>query len=122
MKLLPGHTCGDACWHARDAVCQCSCGGANHGILLKGGERPTRTCRVGQDFYEMVEIGEYGAIEDARMAETRACGHHWYFDPYGPWIKKAATKTQIENWPELKPYITIKPYILWKKHVPEVKA
>jgi hypothetical protein len=115
MILMPGHTCGDACWYARDAICHCSCGGANHGILLKGGDRPTRTCKIGGTFYEMVEIGDHNTIEKRRMDETKACGHDWYFDPAGPWVKKTATKTQLANWPELKAYGR-DTYILWKQH------
>lgn len=27
----PGQPCGPRCWHARSAVCHCSCNGQNHG-------------------------------------------------------------------------------------------
>lgn len=54
--FITGSTCGDACWHAREEVCRCSCGGANHGILNKGGERPTRTCKIDGHFYELAGI------------------------------------------------------------------
>jgi hypothetical protein len=66
----------------------------------------------------MVEIGQHDTIEARRMEETRACGHHWYFDPYGPWIKKSATKAQLQSWPELAAFkvSTVATYILWRKH------
>lgn len=56
FSFLTGHTCGDHCWHARELVCRCSCGGANHGILLKGGQRPQRTRKIDGNFYELVSI------------------------------------------------------------------
>lgn len=54
--VLTGSTCGDACWHAREEVCRCSCGGANHGILNKGGDRPQRTCKIDGNFYELAAV------------------------------------------------------------------
>lgn len=33
--LYTEHTCGDACWHAHEDICRCSCGGRNHGCLRK---------------------------------------------------------------------------------------
>ena len=41
-SMITGHTCGDACWHARDIECRCSCGGRNHGIMARGGDQPER--------------------------------------------------------------------------------
>lgn len=54
--VLTGSTCGDGCWHAREAVCHCSCGGANHGILNRGGARPERTAKIGGEFYTLAAI------------------------------------------------------------------
>lgn len=56
MAISTGSTCGDGCWHAREDVCRCSCGGANHGILLRGGDRPQRTCKIDGNFYELAGI------------------------------------------------------------------
>lgn len=56
MAVLTGSTCGDACWHAREEICRCSCGGINHGILNAGGNRPKRTCRIAGEFYELVAV------------------------------------------------------------------
>ena len=104
IGYFSGHTCGDACWHARDLVCVCSCGGRNHGILARGEKQPTRTARIGGSVYEMVEVGPWREIEARRMAETRACGHRWFFDPCGPWLAKSASKAQLAKWPELAAY------------------
>lgn len=43
--LMYAHTCGDACWHAREDICRCSCNGKNHGCLRDGGTQPERTSR-----------------------------------------------------------------------------
>lgn len=56
FAVMTGSTCGDACWHAREDVCRCSCGGVNHGILLAGGDRPQRTCKIDGQFYELAGI------------------------------------------------------------------
>lgn len=56
FAILTGSTCGDACWHAREEVCRCSCGGKNHGILNHGGERPKRTARIDGNLYELVAV------------------------------------------------------------------
>lgn len=117
--FLTGHTCGDACWHARDLVCHCSCGGRNHGIFSRGGSQPIRTAKIGGDMYQLVEVGPCREIEARRMQEIKACGHHWYFDPAGPWIKKPASKTAIKNWPEVQGFGS-DCYILWKKLNTEV--
>jgi hypothetical protein len=112
-----GHTCGDACWHARDLICVCSCGGKNHGILARGDAQPTRTARIGGEMYELIEVGQYAAIQARRMAETRACGHHWLLDPNGPWVAKSATKAQVKNWPELSAFGD-GAYLLWTRVYP----
>ena len=57
FALLTGATCGDACWHAREDICRCSCGGKNHGILLgTDGKQPTRTRKIGGKFYEYIRL------------------------------------------------------------------
>ena len=58
--ILTDATCGEACWRAREDVCRCSCGGANHGIQRSGeGEQPTRTRRVKGERYELAAIVGY---------------------------------------------------------------
>jgi len=56
LAIITGHTCGEACWHAREEICRCSCGGQNHGILNRGGERPQRCCKIDGNFYELVAV------------------------------------------------------------------
>ena len=51
---LTATTCAEGCWYAREQVCRCSCGGENHGVLLKNGaERPKRTRKVNHARYEL---------------------------------------------------------------------
>ena len=50
-------TCGEACWHAREDVCRCSCSGKNHGILKRDGqEQPARTRRIGHTRLKLVAV------------------------------------------------------------------
>lgn len=113
---LSGHTCGDACWHAKDLVCHCSCGGKNHGIFSRGGNQPERTCKIGGQFYKLVEVGTYAAISKRVMEELRAINHYWLLDPNGPWCKRPATKTQADKWPEVAAFKgDEKPYLLWQQ-------
>ncbi len=64
--------------------------------------------------YQLVEVGPHREIEARRMAEVKACGHDWYFDPNGPGLAKPATKTALKNWPELQAYPD-GAYILWQQ-------
>ena len=54
--ILTGSTCGDACWHAREDICRCSCAGKNHGILTQGGTAPVRNSKVQGEFFELVAV------------------------------------------------------------------
>lgn len=56
ISILTGHTCGEACWHAREEVCRCSCGGKNHGILNNGLPRPVRTSKKDGNFYVLAGV------------------------------------------------------------------
>ena len=123
VAMVTGHTCGEACWHAREEVCRCSCGGKNHGILNRGGERPERAAKIGGQVYELAEVGTFGQIEARRMEEIRRIDWHWFYDPKGPYLAKPATPAQAKNWPEVAavaanaPEIYGRPdvYILWKR-------
>ena len=60
--ILTGSTCGDACWHAREDTCRCSCAGRNHGILTQGGTAPVRNSKVKGEVFELVAV-IHGPIE-----------------------------------------------------------
>ena len=56
--FLTEATCGEACWHAREEICRCSCGGKNHGILCSAnGEQPIRQSKIDGYRYELLAVG-----------------------------------------------------------------
>lgn len=118
--LQSGHTCGDHCWHAKELVCRCSCGGANHGILLKkDGKQPQRTRKIDGNFYELVSIVAHdhgdcqattmrkASAELNRVCDERFPGLTWL--AYGDWreektmpvVDRAISDTQAK-WPEVQ--------------------
>jgi hypothetical protein len=109
VAFLTEATCGDACWHAVEDVCRCSCGGKNHGCLrTEDGIRPTRTSKIDGFRYELKAVGpdtwkEARAINNA--APQRSIGtysYRWeYTDKGAPARLKNATKDQLAKWPEL---------------------
>jgi len=115
FSIITGHTCGDACWHARELVCRCSCGGVNHGILNTGGKRPQRTCKIDGNFYELA-----GIIPDTGRGDGYNAGHKAMYETleerfpglcdlaYGNWreektmpvVHRQISATQAK-WPEV---------------------
>jgi hypothetical protein len=111
MAVLTGSTCGEACWHAAEDVCRCSCGGKNHGILKNGGERPERTCKIQGRFYR---LGAVGTWLDIRKLS------HEYNVPNGDYSKmrriqavdKPPSNAQ-KHWPEVVNSGVDRPHMLW---------
>ena len=69
-------TCGEACWHAREEICRCSCGGKNHGVLrTANGVRPDRTCKIAGERYTFRAVGKYRDIIGHAAAINRAAGY-----------------------------------------------
>ena len=120
FAILTGSTCGDTCWHAREEVCRCSCGGANHGILTAGGCQPVRNSRIDGNFYELVAVipgrGEGECWNDAfkrsdaeftRILEERFPDIDMY--AYGAWreektlpvVDRKISASQAK-WPEVQ--------------------
>ena len=111
MAILTGSTCGDNCWHAREDVCHCSCGGKNHGILTVGGTAPVRSSKVDGEFYELVAVipgrGEGEAWYDVnkriraefnRVVNDRFPGVDCW--AYGPW-REGKTMPVIDRKPSV---------------------
>ena len=124
MTGLSGQTCGEACWHAREDICRCSCGGANHGCLRDGdGERPVRTCRMDGYRRELVAVGTYVECDDIARPSNKAAGVSFLYAPTSsqtyhrgiPARMRMATKGQVERWPELAAYRgqQVRPYLVW---------
>jgi len=109
-----GTTCGAACWYAREDVCRCSCGGANHGVLLTGGEQPRRNCLIQGNRYILGMVGSYldceramrafGYSDAAKPFRKHYSGGYSYFldgEPGAPAWRKTASDSQVTKWPEL---------------------
>ena len=72
--IMTSQTCGEACWHAREDVCRCSCGGKNHGCLSHGGERPERTSKISGDVYLLQAVGKRRDISSDATRINREAG------------------------------------------------
>lgn len=137
VAMLTGSTCGEACWCAAEDVCRCSCGGKNHGIFRRGGDRPKRTSKIDGTVYELTAVGEREVYADADKV-NRSVGyrevvriddnltyHYWWHenDKGAPARVKPATRSQIAKWDELTAWRGLnesdlyhkKPYLLWVK-------
>ena len=111
IAFLSAQTCGEACWHAREDVCRCSCGGKNHGCLRSAsGEQPVRSAKIMGDMHTLVAVGTEGElIEQAHTLNRERMGDSfWYGAPSaresylaGPAKLRKATESQLERWPEL---------------------
>ncbi len=122
LAYLTGHTCGDACWHAREEVCRCSCGGANHGILNKGGVRPERTSKKNGAMYILAGVAPtyHDAQVEARNIEND-CFPGMDANAYGNWrdsqvvpvIVRKASDTQLK-WTEVAACTGQNIHLIWR--------
>lgn len=73
MAVLTSQTCGEPCWHAREEICRCSCGGKNHGCLnAADGERPVRMAKIDGERYTLAAVGRSAdLIEQAKEINGR---------------------------------------------------
>lgn len=140
ISFLSDITCGEACWHAKEEICRCSCGGKNHGCLLElDGSRPVRSCRMGGFQYELAAVGTWEQIAiDARninnahfpayvdttrgtMGGVEQDMHYHYgynaSEDGAPARVKGATSPQIGKWAELSAWLdkTERPFLLWRR-------
>ena len=106
--ILTQATCAEACWHAREDVCRCSCGGANHGCLISpDGTQPERTRRIDGVRYKLQATD--GDIEHAAQQLNGATGITYLYAATSqdrgfrgiPAKIRRATHAQLEHWPEL---------------------
>lgn len=132
-SLLTSTTCGEACWHAREPICRCECGGKNHGCLRTGdGSRPTRAAKIAGASYELAAVGTYANLAplacnmnesrgwsmiDARAPEYRYHYTHKDTDPGAPARLRPASADQCARWEELAAWkgTRERPYLLWKR-------
>ena len=107
-------TCNSACWLAQEAVCRCMCGGANHGVMTRGGSQPGRYRRRGGIPYRLDAIHE--TWNDVMTALGRI-----YQDLRGPYrgavaFMEKASGGQLK-WPEVENFLATArfrmAYLLW---------
>ncbi len=114
VTMMTATTCGAACWYAREEVCRCSCDGANHGVLLMGGEQPRRNCRIQGQRYLLGMVGSYLDCEKAMrdfgysdagrpFRKVYSNGYSYFLtgEPGGAAWRKVANDKQVASWPEL---------------------
>lgn len=132
LAIFTSQTCGEACWHAREDVCRCSCGGKNHGCLRSAdGVQPVRSARIDGVMRELKAVGTSGELDGQAREINKAAGVKFHYahtarNDYGETVPaklRPATKAQLEKWPELTAYRGMsdydlycrnqKPYLLW---------
>lgn len=111
ITILTEATCGDACWHAREEVCRCSCGGRNHGCLrTAGGEAPVRSAKIEEHPYVLAGIGPRRELYEEAERINNAAPKQIFMGVAYPWREtergaparlKYPSKDQIRRWPEL---------------------
>lgn len=123
-------TCGEACWHAKDTDCKCSCGGKNHGIFHRGGIAE-RTCKLNGHAYKLVAVDSYSNVLELQRELLAGYGVMRCYDYYGngeykhqtylsqfacrgdkdvygfPLVAKQATLSQCQRWRELSDHKNI---------------
>ena len=135
--FLTESTCSEACWHAREGVCRCSCGGKNHDCLRSAdGVRPTRIAKIDGFRYELKAVGQ--DLYNEAAAINKAAGpksshttmatfptkksitytYDWETNDKGaPARLKTATESQVNSWPELACYRENIPDVWRKAHL-----
>ena len=127
LSILTGHTCGEACWHAKEEVCRCSCGGLNHGILNDGSIRPERTSKKNGDLYILAGVAPSyrdGAkllreVLDVNFTGLDWCAYGNYRDaPTMPVLNGKASVSAMK-WPEVQAVESTEyggaKYLIWRR-------
>lgn len=109
-------TCNAACWNAVEPVCVCMCGGANHGVMQRGGAQPGRYRQRAGTAYQLAEIldslnsvmAALGRLYDAHQGPRR--GEIAFME--------RATGHQLK-WPEVEHFLASArfklAYLLWER-------
>ena len=128
VAFLTEITCGEACWHAKEDICKCSCNGKNHGILKTAdGEQPIRQSKIDGSRHELLAVGTRSELMEQESALYKAIGKSssWHKGFLGEYSLKYATPVQCERWAELSAFAGLEqrdfyiksPSLLWKKIV-----
>lgn len=81
LAVLTSQTCGEPCWHAREEVCRCSCGGKNHGCLTHGHERPERHAKIDGHAYRLAGVGPRDSLYADATQINKAAGFAYVDKP-----------------------------------------
>ena len=100
LATLTDQTCGEACWHAAEDICQCSCGGKNHACLRgKDGDQPVRSRRIQGIAYTMAAVESYATyLGSCRATSMRPLET---MHRVGRTVLRAASASEVARWPEL---------------------
>ena len=112
--------CNEACWHAREEACRCSCGGTNHGILRQtpGAPTPARTSKIDGYMYQLWAVADYpdatrecrrinGAEGMPNKGTSRHGGYVFTFsdsDKGAPARRRLASVSEFARWPEVSSF------------------
>lgn len=112
-------TCGEDCWNAVCIDCKCSCGGVNHGIYRRTGQRPDRTCREGVTRYKLAAVVHFaGSIRlqnkfNDYFTDIAKVGPLAYVSTQGKGNVHVGYKTKLKccspsqlKWPEFQNAVT----------------
>ena len=118
LMAITDATCGEACWAAREDVCRCSCGGANHGCT-RSGTVPERTSKINGYMYKLIAVGGYAEIESQGRELSKEAGEYYLYHCLStrgaPYRTKPASKSQIERWHELERYRNLTDHRRWQE-------
>jgi hypothetical protein len=139
QAMVTEQTCGDACWHARDEICRCSCGGKNHGCLRTAdGEQPNRTRKLKGAMYQLMAIQNYNEEDNLNTANhiyqlertIEQTGIDKGVFTYGdinwaegyrmehlPTYVKTASEGEVKRWPELSAWRDVPFMDVWNRPV-----
>jgi hypothetical protein len=139
QAMVTEQTCGDACWHAREDICRCSCGGRNHGCLrTEDGQQPSRTRKIKGAMYQLVAVESYES-DNKNTTESRIFnlernieneGINLKLWTYGdinwaegyrmehlPTFVKTASEDEVKRWPELSQWKEVVDKSFWYRPI-----
>jgi hypothetical protein len=132
QAMITEQTCGDACWHAKEDICRCSCGGKNHGCLrTEDGQQPARTRKIKGAMYQLAAVQTHGddgqnlfdlqrKIENTGMTQGLFThGDLYWAEGYRmehlPVFIKTASEGEVKRWPELSAWRDVPFADVWNR-------
>ncbi len=118
-------TCAANCWLAKEDVCRCMCGGANHGaLLIDGTEQPTRTMsRQGRRFELVALHGNWLDANRDRDNTSKAFNEEHNLQWFNGHNTESALMMHVSKsqrkWPEVRNFLAeesnLDAYLVWRK-------